>query len=209
MNASELLPFLLLSAAPLWAQQPGTLVRMQWVVQQPGGKTGSKEEEFSKQSMPGPGKELHVYVLCSRDCIVSFAGFTRDGQLLYGLPETVQLKANVTKELPISARWTFDGHEQVAEMDAVMADPASAEYKSYSELIAAMSRPGASIELRQARAGAVREWIDGQLRSKTNAQDYSIKETPAEAAGLIRGDFHGQTMVVPPQKTSVVRLRIQ
>ena len=37
----------------------------------------------------------------------------------------------------------------------------------------------------------------------------AVKENPAEAGGVIRGDLAGQEFMVPPQKTSVVRIRIQ
>jgi len=198
----------LLGAAALCAQQSGTELKMQWVVRGPGGKTGSKQEEFSKQAKPGPGKELRVLVMANKDCTVSFTGFTHDGQLLYGPPETVQLTANVVKDLPASAKWTFEGEEKLGEMDAVIADPASPEYKQYAALVAKM-KPGLPADLLQAQAGAVREWIDGQLRSRTTAIDYTVKDNPGEIGGVIRGDFKGQSMMVPAQKTSVVRIRIQ
>ena len=201
-------PLLMLTAATVCAQQSATEIKMQWVLQQPGGKTGVKREEFSQQAKPGPGKELRVLILANRDCTVSFTGFTRDGQLLYGLPETVHLTANVVRELPASKKWTFDGQEHLAEMDAVIADPASADYKTYAGLVARMNRPGIPAELRQAQADALRGWIDGE-RSKSTAQDYTVKENPAEIGGLIRGDFHGQALMVAPRKTSVVRIRIQ
>lgn len=201
--------FLMLSAAALYAQEAGTEIKMQWVVQGPGGKTGSKREEFSKQAKPGPGKELRVLVQASKGCTVSFAGFTHDGQLLYGPPETIQLSPGAWKELPASAKWTFEGTEKLGEMDAVIADPASPEYKQYAALVAKM-KPGLPADLLQAQAGAVREWIDGRLRSKNTSFDYTVKENPGQIAGLIRGeDSSSQSMMVPPQKTSVVRIRIQ
>ncbi len=201
--------FLMLSAAVSYAQQPGTELKMQWVVRGPGGKTGSKEEEFSKQAKPGPGRELRVRLIADRDCTVSFTGFTHDGQMLYGPPEIIQLSANVIKDLPASGKWTFEGGEKLGEMDAVIANPASPEYKQYAALVSKM-KPGLPPEVLQAQAGAVREWIDGQLRSKTTAIDYTVKENPGEVGGLFRnGEFKGQSMVLPAQKTSVVRIRIQ
>jgi hypothetical protein len=199
----------LLSALALCAQQSGTEIQMQWVVQGPGGKTGTKREEFSKQARPGPGKELRVLVKASKDCTVSFTGFTHDGQLLYGPPETVHLTANAAwKELPAAKEWSFEGNEKLGEMDAVIADPSSPEYKQYSALVAKM-KPGLPPEV--AQAAAVRDWIDGQLRSRTAAVDYSVKDAPGEIGGLIRGDDSkvGQSMTVPAQKTFVVRIRIQ
>ncbi len=195
--------------AHLWAQQPATEVKMQWALQQPGGKTGVKREEFSRQAKPGPGKELRVFVLANKECTVSFAGFTRDGQLAYGPPETVHLPANIVKELPGPGKWTFDGHEQLAEIDAVMADPAAAEFKRYADLIAKMSQPGISVEVRQAQAGALREWLDTEFQSKTTAHDLTVKENPTEIGGIVRGDFPGQTFMVPARKLSVVRIRIR
>jgi hypothetical protein len=199
----------LFAAAALWAQQPGTEIEMKWVVQQPGGKTGVKREEFSRQAKPGPGKEIRVLMEANRECVVSFAGFTRDGQLVYGSPETVVLPANIVKELPVSKKWTFDGHEQLFEIDAVIAYPAAADYKTYAALVARMNQPGIPAEVWQAQAGALREWIDGHLRSKATAADYSVKENPAQIGGVIRGDLNGQVMTVPPQKTSVIRIRMQ
>src|SRR5579863_9646183 len=135
-------PIALMAAAALWAEPPGTEVEMKWVLQQPGGKTGEKKEEFSRQAKPGPGKELHVLIKANRECEVSFAGFTRDGQLVYGTPETVLLPANVVKELPLSKKWTFDGHEQLFEIDAVVADPAAGDYKDYAALVGKMNQTG-------------------------------------------------------------------
>jgi len=199
----------LLMAVALCAQQSGAEVKMQWVLQSPGGKAGAKQEEFSKQAKPGPGKELRVFVLANRECMVSFAGFTRDGQLLYGGPETIRLPANIVKELPASKKWTFVGNEQLAEIDAVMADPAAGEYKAYADLVGKMSQAGVPIEVWQAQASALRGWIDAQMQTKSGAQDYTVKENPADIGGVIRGDLHGQVLMVPPQKISVVRIRIQ
>ncbi len=123
-------PLAILAAAALFAQPPGTEVTMQWVVRTPGGKTGVTREEFSRQAKPGPGKELRVLMEANRECTVSFAAFTHDGQLVYGTPETVVLAANVVKELPVSNKWTFDGQEQLFEIDAVIADPAAARTTS-------------------------------------------------------------------------------
>ena len=209
MKTNRTLPLAFLAAAALCAQQSGTEVTMQWVIRQPGGKTGVKQEEFSRQAKPGAGKELRVFMLANRECAVSFAGFTRDGQLVYGPPETILLPANVVKELPISKKWTFDGHEQLAEIDAVISDPSAADYKPYAALVGKMNQPGISTEVSQAQAGALREWIDGQLRSKTTAVDYTVKDNPADIGGVIRGELHGQVLNVQPQKTSVVRIRMQ
>lgn len=201
----------LLSAAALCAQQSGTEIQMQWVVQGPGGKTGTNRVEFSKQAKPGAGKELRLLLKANRDCTVSITGFTHDGQLLYGPPETVQLSANAAwKELPATKKWTFEGGEKLGEMDAVIADPASPEYKQYAALASKM-KPGLPPEVAQLQAGALREWIDGQQRSKTTAVDYTVKDNPGEIGGVVRGDDSkvGQSLTVPAQKTSVVRIRIQ
>jgi hypothetical protein len=196
----------LLAATALCAQQSGTEIKMQWVLQQPGGKTGVKREEFSKQAKPGPDKELRVFVMANKECTVSFAAFTRDGLLVYGPPETVRLAANVAKEFPISKKWTFDGHEQLAEFDAVIADSAAADYKQYAGLVDKMSRPGISVEVRQAQTGALREWLNAKLQSKTTAHDLTVKENPAEVGGLVRGEFKGEALLVPERQTSVVRI---
>jgi hypothetical protein len=203
------LPGLLLAAAALCAEQPGTEVTMQWVILTPGGKTGVKKEEFSRQAKPGPGKELRVFMLANRECTVSFAGFTHDGQLVYGSPETVTLPANIVKELPVSKKWTFDGQEQLFEIDAVIADPAAVDYKTYAALVGKMGQAGISTDVWQAQAAALREWIDGKLRSKTSSVDYTVKDNPADIGGVIRGGLQGQKLMVPPQKTSIVRIRMQ
>src|SRR5579863_6174001 len=112
MKMSNVLPFTrnatlpLLAAAALCAQQPqATEITMQWMLRQPDGKGGVKKDELTTKSQPGPGKDLRVFVAADRECVVSFAGFTRDSQLAYGVPEIVTLKANVTKELPASRKW--------------------------------------------------------------------------------------------------------
>jgi hypothetical protein len=205
------LPLVLLGAAALCAQQSGTEIKMQWVVQWPGGKTGTMREEFSKQAKPGPGKELRVLVKANRQCIVSFSGFTHDGDLLYGPPEIVRLSKSVAwKELPASKKWSFEGNEKLEEMDAVIADPSSPDYKQYATLVAKM-KPGLPVEVAQAQAAAMRDWIDRQLRSKTAAIDYTVKDAPGQIGALIRdADSRvGASIIVPAQKTSVVRIRIQ
>jgi len=199
-------PLAIMIAAALCAQQSGTQVTVQLVIRQPGGKTGMKQEEFSKQARPGPGKELRVWVVANRECDVSFAGFTQDGQLVYDSPETVRLPANVPKEFPASKTWTFEGSEHLAEIDAVIADPAAADYKDYASLVGKMNQPGTP-ELHIAQARALRKWIEGELL-QSRATVYSIKETPVDIGGMIRGDLHGQDVVVPPQKTSIVRMSV-
>ncbi len=57
--------------------------------------------------------------------------------------------------------------------------------------------------------GALREWIDGKLKSKTTAVDYTVKDNPAEMAGILRGDLQGQKLMVLPQKISIMRIRMQ
>src|SRR5260370_42627763 len=69
----------LLLIAALYAQPPGAEVKIHLVLQQPGGKAGMQQLELSKLAKAGPGRELRVLVLTNRDCVVSFAGFTRDG----------------------------------------------------------------------------------------------------------------------------------
>jgi hypothetical protein len=204
-------PLALVSAAVLCAQQPDIRIQMQWLVQEPGGKTGTLREEFSKQAAPGPRKELRLLVKASRDCTVSIAGFTHDGRLLYGPPETVQLSANGPwKELPATKKWSFEGSEKLGEMDAVIADPSSPDYRQYATLVAKM-KPGLPPEVSQAQASAVRDWIDSRLRSTTTSVDYTVKHDPGQIGGVLRTDDSsvGQTMIVPAQKTSVARIRIQ
>jgi len=194
----------------LCGQQGGIEFKAQLLLQQPGGKAGGKQEEFSKQARPGPEKVLLLRVMADQECLASVAGFTRDGQLVYGVPEIVQLSANVIKAMPVSKKWTFNGTEQLAEMDLVVADPKSFEFRTYSDLVGKMSRPGLSDEVRQAQAGAIREWIDTRLRSGTTAQNYSVKENPVQVGGVVRGDgLPGPSIPVPAQKTTILRIRIQ
>jgi hypothetical protein len=199
----------LLVAAVLCAEQSGTEVTMKWVLQTPGGKAGVKQEEFSKQAKPGLGKELRVFMEANRECTVSFAGFTHDGQLVYGTPETVVLAANIVKQLPVSKKWTFEGNEQLFEIDAVVADPAAADYKDYATLVDKMNQAGISHDVWMAQAGRLREWIDGQLRSKATAVEYGVKDTPADIGGIVRGELQGQKLMVAPQKISIMRIRMQ
>lgn len=68
----------MLAPALLFTQQVsgqprGIEFKAQLLLQQPGGKTGVKQEEFSKQARPGPDKELHLRVYPDQDCIASVA----------------------------------------------------------------------------------------------------------------------------------------
>src|SRR5277367_3304713 len=119
------------AAGCLCAQWPGIEFKAQLLIEWPSGKAGAKQEEFSKQARPGPDKELHLRVFAEQDCVASVAGFTRDGQLVYGAPEIVHLPANLIKVLPVSQKWTFYGSEQLAELDLVIADPKSPEFQTY------------------------------------------------------------------------------
>ncbi len=203
-----MLPFLL--PAALWAQHHATDFKVQLLVQHSGGPTGTVREEFSKQAKPAAGKELRMLVLASRDCYVSVAGFARDGQLVYGVPEVVSLQSNVVKELPRASKWKFEGPEGLSEMDVVVADPDAEDFKSYSDLVSKMNQPGLAADVREAQAGALREWIDDQLQSKTTAQDYTVKQNPQQLGGLLRGaDLPGEPITVPPLRISVIRIRIR
>ena len=196
--------------AALWAQHHSTEFKVQLIVERAGAPAASAREEFSKQTKPGAGKELRILMLASRDCQASVAAFTRDGQLVYGVPEIVALQSHVVKELPSSNKWKFDASEQLAEMDVVVGDPAAPDFKTYSDLVSKMNHPGLASDVRDAQAGAVREWIDSQLESKTTAQDYTVKENPQQLGGLMRGaDLPGQPIMVPPLRISVIRIRIQ
>ena len=190
------------------AQTTAPKARVQVVILEPGGKAGMRRVEFSKQAKPGPGQELKVLVSADGNCTVSLAAFTKDGQLLYGTPEIVQLQDAKIKELPLNTKWIWDGHEGLEEIDLIVAGPGAADYKAYEELVKKMGQAGISDDVRRFQLRRMREWIDDHLRSSTTATDYSIKEQPTDVGGMLRGDVTGQEVSVPPKKAAVIRLRI-
>ena len=190
------------------AQTAAAKARVQAVILEPGGKTGMRRTEFSKQARPGPGKELKVLVSADGSCALSVTAFTKDGQLLYGTPETVQLQDAKVKELPLNSRWTWDGHEGLEEIDIIAADPGAADYKTYEELVKKMAQGGIGDDVRKMQVRRMRQWVDDHLRSSTTAVDYSIKEQPTEVGGMVRGGLTGQEVSVPSKKSAVIRLRI-
>jgi hypothetical protein len=94
------------------------------------------------------------------------------------------------KELPISKKWTFDGHEQLFEIDSVIADPAAVDYEPYAALVGKMT------------GGNLHRSVAGTGRRLARMD-------PADIGGVIRGDLQGQKLMVPPQKTLIVRIGMQ
>lgn len=189
------------------AQVAPAKIWVQVIVVEPGGKTGSTQQEFSKRAKPGAGKQLKVRVSADRNCTVSAAAFTKDGQLVYGVPEIVQLLDNKAKELPQNLKWTWDGHESLEEIDLIVAGPGADDHKEYQELVKKMGQ--STDDVRSLQTGAMRRWIDAHLKSSTTAADYSVKEEPTQVGGMIRGDAAaGQEVSIPAKKSAVIRLRV-
>ncbi len=181
--------------------------RVQVVVVEPGGKAGSKVTDFSKAAKPGPGKELKVIVTPDAKCIVSVAAFNKDGQLVYGAPETAQ-GSDLTLELPAHRKWTWEGAEGVTEIDVIFAYPEAADFQAFDALVKKMN--GASEEVRSMQAGAVRRWIESKLKSAATAADYSVKDAPTAVGGVMRGNNieRGQKVSIPEKQTTVLRIRV-
>ena len=189
------------------AQTGAAKIWVQVIVIEPGGKTGVNRLEFSKKTRPAPGKQLKVRVSADGRCTVSAAAFTRDGQLVYGVPEIMQLLENKAEELPHETTWTFDGHEGLEEIDLIVADPGAVDFKDYQDLVKKMAQ--STGDVRKLQTGALRRWIDAHLKSSTTAADYSVKEEPTQVGGMLRGEAAaGQEVAIPAQKSTVVRLRI-
>jgi hypothetical protein len=192
----------------MFAETTVTKAHVQVVVLEPGGKAGLKRVEFSKQAKPGQGKELKVLVSADGNYAVSLVAFSKEGQLVYGVPEIVQLPDGKTKELPLTSKWTWEGHEGLEEIDVIVADPGAGDYKAYEELVKKMGQGGISDDVRRLQAGKMRQWIDEHLRSTTTASGYSIKNQPTEVGGMTRGGVTGQEISVPAKSSTVIRLRI-
>jgi hypothetical protein len=188
------------------SQETAIRIHVQVVVVEPGGKTGIRKLAFSKQSKPGQGKELKLLVSADRTCAVSAAAFTNDGRLAYGVPASVDVDAE-TKELPLGDKWRWDGHEHLAEIDVIAADPIAADYAPYKELVTKMERGESTDAIRRLQVGEMRRWIDAHLKSPTTGWNYSIKEQPAEVAGSVRGEPVGQEVSIPARGSKVIRLR--
>ena len=189
------------------AQTGAAKIWVQLIVIEPGGKTGANRLEFSRKTKPAPGKQLKVRVSADGQCTISAAAFTKDGQLVYGVPEIVQLPDNKAEELPRDTTWTFDGHEGLEEIDLIVSDPGAGDFKDYQELIKKMAQ--STGDVRKLQAGALRRWVDAHLKTSTTAADYSVKEEPTQVGGMLRGEAAaGQEVSIPAKKSTVIRLRI-
>jgi len=208
--------FAALSMLPLVATPPAHAqnkidAEVLFTVSQPAARGLSKKFSFSKQAKPGPGQDLKLWVTASADCRAVAVAFTRDGKLAYaGPPEKIALVHNALKEFPPQGKWTWEGNENLAEIDLIIAADSSPDYKDLSDLIDAMHDPKVKEAARPMQVGSLRRWIDAHSQNKSSIADYGVKPLPTEVGGMLRGgELGGQKVSLPANGYTVIRLKLE
>lgn len=206
--ASILLPLVAMHPA---AAQDKIDAEILFTVSQPAARGLSKKYSFSKQAKPGPGQDLKLWVTANRDCRAVAVAFTRDGKLAYaGPPEKIAVLNNKTTELPPQGKWTWEGKENLAEIDLILASDSSPDYKELATLLDAMHTPGLADAVRIKQVGSLRRWIDSHSQNKSSVADYTVKPLPAEVGAMLRGgELGGQKVSLPANGYTVIRLKLE
>jgi len=185
-------------------------VHVQLTIVQPGLKGGIRQTEFSKQARPGPHRELKLLMAAEIQAAAVALPFNREGRLAYeSAPEIAHLAMNSKQEIPAEGKWTFEGPENLAEIDVVLAGPDTPDFEELAKLIHTMKLSPAASPLHRQQLGALHRWLDAHSQRSSTAADYTVKAAPAEIAGMVRGDVAGQAVPLSPNSCAVVRIRIE
>jgi len=205
-----LIPWLWLSAAPQDSQDAHVML----VISEAGPRGVARQSEFSKQAKPGAGKELRIWIESGRQCRAVVAAFNRDGRMAYdGLPLETPLKEHSNNQIPLAggSKWTWDGHENLAEMDVILLSGDSSDTRDLSKLVEAMRDSSIAEAVRKRQSADLRRWIGAHGQNPSSASDYSVKSTPEVMGGMIRGiDCEwcktAQKIPVPANGIAMVRI---
>src|SRR5579859_5277434 len=150
MKTSALI--LLLIASPILAQQDRTEAHVMLTISEPGPRRIMKDVEFSKQAHPGVDTKLKLLVESSGPCRAVVAAFNKEGSMAYdGLPVSVPVKEYSNNEIPTleTPKWTWDGHEKLAEIDVILLAENSTDSGELARLVDAMRDSGLSDAVRK------------------------------------------------------------
>jgi len=127
-----------------------------------------------------------------------------------GPPEKIAVLNNKTTELPPQGKWAWEGKENLAEIDLILAAESSPDYKELSTLLDAMHTPGLADAIRIKQVGSLRRWIDSHSQNKSSVADYTVKPLPAEVGAMLRGgELGGQKVSLPANGYTVIRLKLE
>src|SRR5712671_6900619 len=146
-----------LAAASAVAQDKMDAEVLLTVTQPPPQRGMFKAFTFSKQAKPSPGAELRLWLLANRECVAVAVAFTRDGKLVYaGSPEKLTLTPSKKHAIPpLEKKWAWEGSENIAEIDVILAGAASPDFQDLSKLVDAMHDPTVKDSVRRQQPAAL------------------------------------------------------
>jgi hypothetical protein len=183
------------------------------VTQPPPQRGMLKAFTFSKQAKPAPGVELRLWLLANHECGAVAVAFTRDGKLVYsGSPEKITLPPSKKQAIPpLDKKWAWEGSENIAEIDVILAGAASPDFQDLSKLADAMHVANLADAVRRRQVGQLRQWIDAHSQNKSSLTDYSIKPAPVEVGAILRAPdatLNGLKVAIPANGFSVIRIKL-
>jgi hypothetical protein len=206
-----------LVASLVLGQHDKTEAHVMLMVSEPGPRRIMKEVEFSKQAHPGPDKTLKLLVESSRSCRAMVAAFDKEGLVPYGgLPVNVVVKENRNNQIPSvdAPKWTWDGHENLSEIDVILLAENSPDLAELSRLVDAMRDPAVADAVRKRQLSSLHRWIDTHAQSASAASDYTLKSGPVLIGGTVRGEGcdwckSAKTVSIPGGGSAVIRIRLE
>ncbi len=197
---------------PTWAQDKIDAEVLLTVTQPPPQRGMFKAFTFSKQAKPSPGAELRLWLLANRECGAVAVAFTRDGKLAYaGSPEKAALAPRKLQQIPApEKKWAWEGYENIAEIDVILAGAGSPDFQELSKLADAMHDANLADAVRRRQVASLRQWIDAHSQNKSSLTDYSIKPEAGQVGAILRSDepLNGLKVAIPANGYSVIRIKL-
>jgi hypothetical protein len=202
-----------LAVAPALAQDKIDAEVLLTVTQPPPQRGLMQPFEFSKQAKPAPGVELRLWVLANRDCGAVAVAFTRDGKLVYaGSPEKIAMTPRKKQQIPPAGKkWPWEGAENIAEVDVILAGAGSPDFQELSKLVDAMHDASLADAVRRRQVASLRQWIDAHSQNKSSLTDYSIKHEAGQVGAMLRSEdptLNGLKVAIPINGYRVIRIKL-
>jgi hypothetical protein len=196
-------------SAPQALAQAKVDAQVLFTVSQPAPKGLTRSLTFSTEAKPGKGQELRLSVKANRECRAVAVALTRDGKLAYaGLPDKITVDPKSEKIFPPPGTWTWEGKENLAEIDLILAVETSPDYQELSKLLDAMHKPNVKDEAKPLQVASLRKWIDGHSQSKAEYR-YGDKPVPVPVGGMLRGGEKAhQDVSIPANGYVIIRLKL-
>jgi len=199
---------LIVSSAPQLLAQSKIDAEVLFTVSQPAPRNMTRSLTFSTEAKPGPGQELRLSVKANRECRAVAIALTRDGKLAYAsLPDKILVVPKSEAVFPTQGKWTWEGKENLAEIDLILAVETSPDYQELSQLLDAMRAPGVKEEAKPLQVAKLRRWVDGHSQSKAEYR-YGEKPVPVPVGGMLRGEKAHQDVSIPANGYVIIRLKL-